>query len=134
MVIPNILLETVLDPDRIDYMTALYGIAEKNVGIVICNNLAHLKNLLRVINDKFEMIVGDVRNGTISYDLSEEEKTALLPTLKADPERAEELYRYVVDQCKKSVPSVQTGEFGAEMKVSLVNDGPFTIILDEALA
>ena len=51
-----------------------------------------------------------------------------------DPERAEKLYRYVVDRCKKSVPSVQTGEFGAEMKVSLVNDGPFTIILDEALA
>ena len=51
-----------------------------------------------------------------------------------DPERAEKLYRSVVDRCKKSVPSVQTGEFGAEMKVSLVNDGPFTIILDEALA
>jgi len=51
-----------------------------------------------------------------------------------DPGRAEELYRYVVDRCKESVSSVQTGEFGAEMKVSLVNDGPFTIILDEALA
>ena len=93
MVVPNILLETVLDPDRIDYMTALYGITEKNVGIVICNNLAHLKNLIRVMNDRFEMIVGDVRNGTISYDLSEEEKNILLPTRKPDPERAEELLK-----------------------------------------
>lgn len=46
------------------------------------------------------------------------------------PDLAEELYAYIVDKCKESVPVVQTGSFGADMKVSLVNDGPFTIILD----
>lgn len=46
------------------------------------------------------------------------------------PEHAEKLYEYVVEQCKKEVPIVQTGSFGAEMKVALENDGPFTIILD----
>ena len=46
------------------------------------------------------------------------------------PDLAEELYAYIVDKCKESVPVVQTGSLGADMKVSLVNDGPFTIILD----
>ena len=46
------------------------------------------------------------------------------------PDLAEELYAYIVDKCKESVPVVQTGSFGADMKVSLVNDGPFTFILD----
>ena len=46
------------------------------------------------------------------------------------PDMAKALYEYIIDECKKSVPVVQQGEFGADMKVSLVNDGPFTIILD----
>ena len=46
------------------------------------------------------------------------------------PDLAEELYEYIIAECKKSIPSVETGSFGADMKVSLVNDGPFTIILD----
>ena len=46
------------------------------------------------------------------------------------PELAEKLYEYIIAECKKSVLEVQTGIFGAEMKVSLVNDGPFTILLD----
>ena len=49
------------------------------------------------------------------------------------PAEAEALYNYIVEECKKTVPGVETGEFGAEMKVSLLNDGPFTIILDEAI-
>ena len=40
------------------------------------------------------------------------------------------LYEYFVDECKKQIPVVQTGIFGADMKVSLLNDGPVTIILD----
>ena len=47
-----------------------------------------------------------------------------------DPEDAERLYEYIVDLCRKSVPDVQKGRFGADMKVSLINDGPFTILLD----
>lgn len=49
------------------------------------------------------------------------------------PDQAEALYDYIVEECRKSVPVVQTGEFGADMKVSLINDGPFTVILDEAI-
>lgn len=46
------------------------------------------------------------------------------------PALAEELYRYIIDCCKKEGYPVQTGEFGADMKVELVNDGPFTVVLD----
>lgn len=47
-----------------------------------------------------------------------------------EPEMAEELYNYIVSECKKQVHIVETGSFGADMKVALVNDGPFTIILE----
>lgn len=46
------------------------------------------------------------------------------------PEMANELYEYIIDQASKSIPDVQKGIFGADMKVDLLNDGPFTIILD----
>lgn len=51
-------------------------------------------------------------------------------TNAADPKVANELYEYIIDECKKQVLNVQTGIFGADMKVDLLNDGPFTIILD----
>ena len=46
------------------------------------------------------------------------------------PEKANELYEYIITKCKESVPAVEQGSFGADMKVSLLNDGPFTILLD----
>ena len=48
-----------------------------------------------------------------------------------DPQMAEELYEYMAEKLRELVPVVQTGVFGAKMKVSLVNEGPFTILLDE---
>jgi D-tyrosyl-tRNA(Tyr) deacylase len=47
-----------------------------------------------------------------------------------NPEKAQQLYQYIIDKCKETSVPVQTGKFGADMKVSLVNDGPFTIMLD----
>ena len=46
------------------------------------------------------------------------------------PDMANEMYEYIISECRKSVPVVEKGSFGADMKVSLVNDGPFTIVLD----
>jgi len=48
------------------------------------------------------------------------------------PARAEELYNYVADSIRPQVKKLDTGVFGADMKVSLINDGPFTVILDSA--
>jgi len=46
------------------------------------------------------------------------------------PDMANEIYQYIISECQKLVPNVQTGVFGAYMKVELENDGPVTIILD----
>lgn len=46
------------------------------------------------------------------------------------PDHANTLYEYIIEKCKERVDIVEQGEFGAEMKVELLNDGPFTVILD----
>lgn len=46
------------------------------------------------------------------------------------PDMANEMYEYIIEKCRESVDEVQTGEFGADMKVQLLNDRPFTILLD----
>ncbi|MBR6897658.1 MAG: D-tyrosyl-tRNA(Tyr) deacylase [Lachnospiraceae bacterium] len=50
----------------------------------------------------------------------------------ARPEVAEPLYEYIVSKCREGGYEVATGVFGADMKVALLNDGPFTVILDSA--
>ena len=53
-------------------------------------------------------------------------------TTAAKPEFANELYEYFVEQCKReNIKKVATGEFGADMQVTLQNDGPVTIILEK---
>lgn len=49
----------------------------------------------------------------------------------AKPDKANELYEYIISECKKQIEVVETGIFGADMKVSLINDGPVTIILEK---
>ena len=46
------------------------------------------------------------------------------------PEPSELLYQYINEKCRELVPKVAHGEFGADMQVALVNDGPFTVWLD----
>lgn len=46
------------------------------------------------------------------------------------PDMAKALYEYIIDECKKQIETVEQGEFGADMKVELLNDGPFTILVD----
>lgn len=47
-----------------------------------------------------------------------------------NPELAKDLYEYIIAKCKQEIPVVNQGIFGADMKISLLNDGPFTIVLD----
>ncbi len=49
------------------------------------------------------------------------------------PDQANEIYEYIIQEATKQIPVVQHGIFGADMKISLENDGPFTIILDESI-
>lgn len=93
------------------------------------------------------MRIFDDENGKTNWGLSDVDGQLLLIsqfTLYADckkgnrpsfakagtPDMANEMYEYIVSECKKVVPIVEKGIFGADMKVSLLNDGPFTIILD----
>lgn len=52
-------------------------------------------------------------------------------TSAAKPEKANELYEYFCNKCEENGIEVQKGIFGANMKVSLLNDGPVTIILEK---
>lgn len=47
-----------------------------------------------------------------------------------EPQMANELYQYIIEECRREIETVEEGSFGAEMKVYLVNDGPFTVLLD----
>lgn len=53
-------------------------------------------------------------------------------TKAGEPHMAEELYKYIIEKCKQEIEVVEQGSFGADMKVALLNDGPFTIVLDSA--
>ncbi|MEE1087189.1 MAG: D-aminoacyl-tRNA deacylase [Schaedlerella sp.] len=46
------------------------------------------------------------------------------------PDHANSMYEYIIEKCREKTSIVETGCFGADMKVSLINDGPFTVILD----
>lgn len=46
------------------------------------------------------------------------------------PDMANEMYQYIIAKCEQEIKIVEQGIFGADMKISLLNDGPFTIILD----
>lgn len=47
-----------------------------------------------------------------------------------EPDKANEIYEYMIQLCRQEIQTVETGCFGADMKVQLLNDGPFTVILD----
>jgi D-tyrosyl-tRNA(Tyr) deacylase len=47
-----------------------------------------------------------------------------------NPETARDLYAHFIAHCRKTIPVVEHGRFGADMQVSLCNDGPFTVVLD----
>lgn len=46
------------------------------------------------------------------------------------PDKADRLYQYFMERCRQYVPKVEYGSFGADMKVELMNDGPFTLVLE----
>jgi D-tyrosyl-tRNA(Tyr) deacylase len=115
----------------------LIGIAEGDTE-QIADKLVHKLTHLRIFDDE---------NGKTNLSLEDVDGELLLVsqfTLYADckkgnrpsfvhaarPELGEQLYEYIIASCRRFRPDVQTGSFGAHMKISLLNDGPFTVILD----
>lgn len=86
-------------------------------------------------NNKMNLSLSDVGGElllvsqfTLYADTSHGNRPSFIQAAK--PELAKELYDYIIDKCKSYDKKVETGIFGAEMKVNLLNDGPVTIILE----
>lgn len=86
-------------------------------------------------NDKINLSLKDV-NGSVlvvsQFTLYADCRKGNRPNfiMAGSPTLAEELYEFFIEECKKYVPIVESGVFGADMQVELLNDGPFTVILE----
>ena len=100
----------------------------------------YLKKLiaLRIFQDaegKTNLALGDVGGELMlisQFTLCADCKKGNRPSFfkAGTPDMAEPLYLYMIEKAKEQVPVVAQGAFGADMKLSLVNDGPFTVVLE----
>ncbi len=103
-----------------------------------CRRLADKIINLRIFsdeNDKINLSLSDVDGDllvvsqfTLYADCRKGNRPNFIQAGK--PDEAERLYNYFTDYCRSKGKHVETGIFGADMKVELVNDGPFTIVLE----
>ena len=106
----------------------------KEIADKLINKLIHLR-VFEDENGKSNLSVQDIHGNLLiisQFTLYADCRKGNRPsyTNAGNPDLANELYEYIIAQCQKEFPNVQHGIFGAYMKVSLLNDGPFTIIFD----
>lgn len=102
----------------------------------LINKLLNLRVFCGDENDKMNLNINQVKGElllvsqfTLYANTSHGNRPDFLEAAK--PEYAEELYEYIIQKCKDKGIKVQTGLFGADMKVHLLNDGPVTIMLEK---
>ena len=114
---------------------------------IIISNTATTVIAHKMIRNSIAMRIFEDANGKANLSLKDVNGSLLLVsqfTLYADckkgnrpsfinamePIAANEIYEYIIKECKQECSNVQTGRFGADMKITLQNNGPFTIVLD----
>lgn len=115
----------------------LIGIAEEDT-VETADKMIRKMIGLRIFEDengKTNLSLADVKGSLLlisQFTLYANCKKGNRPSFieAGSPDKANALYEYIIKKCSESVSNVQRGSFGAEMKISLINDGPFTIILD----
>lgn len=115
----------------------LIGIGEGDT-LEIADKMIHKMINLRIFEDengKTNLGLKDVSGSLLlisQFTLYADCKRGNRPSfVKAgDPDMAKSLYEYIISKCRNEIEVVEHGEFGADMKVELVNDGPFTVLLD----
>lgn len=115
----------------------LLGICQEDTKEIANKMLRKMLNL-RIFSDengKTNLSLKDVNGALLivsQFTLYADCKKGNRPsfTQAGKPDLANELYEYILAECKKEIALVESGSFGAEMKVELLNDGPFTILLD----
>lgn len=103
-----------------------------------CRRLADKVMNLRIFsdeNDKINLSLSDVDGELLvvsQFTLYADCRKGNRPNFiqAGAPDEAERLYKYFAEYCRSKGKHVETGIFGADMKVELVNDGPFTVILE----
>ena len=93
------------------------------IGVSNCDDEAIADKML---DKMIKLRIFEDENGKTNLSLADVGGELLL----ISPDKAEQLYEHIIDKCKSRVQVVERGEFGADMKVGLLNDGPFTIVLD----
>ena len=131
-------VDTTFEPQHIGIGYVLLVGVEDTDGAKQIDWLARKIANLRVFEDengKMDRSIHDVNGSVLSisqFTLYADVRKGNRPsfTNAGAPDMANALYEKFVAMCRERVPKVETGRFGADMKVSLENDGPFTILID----
>jgi len=108
----------------------------KEIADYLVNKLINLR-VFKDENEKMNLSIKDIQGELLVISqftlYADTKKSGNRPsfTEAAKPEYANELYEYFITKCKENNINVQKGEFGADMKVELLNDGPVTIMLEK---
>lgn len=107
----------------------------KDIADYLINKLIKLR-VFEDENGKLNLSLNDIKGElllvsqfTLYGDCSRGNRPSFIQA--ADPEYANKLYEYIVNECEQKVQTVKSGVFGANMKIKLVNDGPVTIIMEK---